>query len=184
ESDGQFAIRYYDGANRAQNGASGSWKNFDAGSVIPAGTGFILQTSIRGKTTFRSLNNASKQYALSTLPFTKALQEGDSDVPANKGWNLVGNPWQCYYNIHKLNFTAPITVWNGSGYTAYSVIRRRLRPPAPASLLRAMPRRGDEHRLPHRGPAALQHHREPKCYTSLARNVRHAHPSRHRTDIG
>ena len=33
----------------------------------------------------------------------------------------MGNPYQCYYNNHCLNFTAPITVWNGSTYTAYSL---------------------------------------------------------------
>lgn len=38
----------------------------------------------------------------------------------------MGNPWATYYNIHKLNFTAPITVWNGDDYygkyEAYSII--------------------------------------------------------------
>ena len=36
----------------------------------------------------------------------------------------MGNPWQTYYNIHKVNFTAPITVWNFDNrrYDAYSII--------------------------------------------------------------
>lgn len=39
---------------------------------------------------------------------------------ANTGWNMVGNPWQTYYNIHNLNYTAPFAVYNGSNYVTYS----------------------------------------------------------------
>ena len=61
---------------------------------------------------------------VSNKEFVKALEANPSEVTANKGWNLVGNPWPTYYNIHKLNFTAPITVWDGSDrkYVAYSII--------------------------------------------------------------
>lgn len=58
---------------------------------------------------------------MSSKAFTIALEDNASDIPANKGWNLVGNPWQAYYNIHKLNYTAPISVWNGKTYEAYSL---------------------------------------------------------------
>ena len=123
-SESSFAIRYYDGANRAENGSGGNWKNYSNDDVIPAGTGFILQTSTECSTWFIAQDNASKQYVFSNQEFVKALQANDSEVTANKGWNLVGNPWQCYYNIHKVNFTAPITVWNvnNRNYTAYSII--------------------------------------------------------------
>ena len=119
-----FAVRYYDGANRAANGTGGNWKNYSKDDVITAGTGFILQTSKESSTVFTALNNASKQYVFSNKEFVKELAANESESTANKGWNLVGNPWQCYYNIHKLNFTAPITVWNvnNRNYTAYSVI--------------------------------------------------------------
>ncbi len=122
-----YAIRYYDGAQRATTGTGASWKNYTADDIIPAGTGFIYQTAKAASSKFVAQNNASKQYILSNKEFVKALEAHPSDVTANKGWNLVGNPWQTYYNIHKLNFTAPITVWSKVNsytwsYQAYSII--------------------------------------------------------------
>lgn len=119
---GKYAIRYYDGAGRALNGATGNWKNYEADDIIEAGTGFIYQTSLDGWTTFVSLDNESKQNIASNKMFVKALEANPSEKNSNKGWNLVGNPWQAYFNNHSVNFTAPITVWNGSTYVAYSLI--------------------------------------------------------------
>lgn len=123
-ANASYAIRYYDGANRAENGVGGNWKNYSKDDIIPAGTGFIFQTSKDCRSYFYAQDNASKQFAFSNREFVKALAANDSESAANKGWNLVGNPWQCYYNIHKLNFTAPITCWNvnNRNYTAYSII--------------------------------------------------------------
>ena len=118
----QFAIRYYDGTARAENGMGGSWKNFEATDVIPAGKGFIVQANAWTWMFFKSVENGTKQNIVGNTEFVTSLAANNSDIPANKGWNLVGNPWNCYYNIHKVNFTAPITIWNGSTYVAYSII--------------------------------------------------------------
>lgn len=117
------AIRYYDGDNRATYGPTGSWKKFEADAVIPAGTGFIYQTSKDTWNGFKAVDNEMKQNIVSVNEFTKNLDVNESETKSNAGWNLVGNPYQCYYNTHKLNFTAPITVWNVSNktYSAYSI---------------------------------------------------------------
>lgn len=117
----QLAIRTYDGANRAANGATGSWKKLTADDVIPAGTGFIFQTDQAVWIDFKAVENETKQYIVSPDEFVKALAANASTTASNAGWNLVGNPYQCYYNDHMLNFTGPITVWSGSSYTAYSI---------------------------------------------------------------
>lgn len=119
----QYAIRYYDGANRAANGASGSWKNYKADDIIPAGTGFIYQTNISTWSGFPAVDNESKQNVVSYKEAKLTLQVNPSENTANRGWNLIGNPYQCYYNNHMLNFTAPITVWDAGNktYTAYSL---------------------------------------------------------------
>ena len=123
-NNASYAIRYYDGANRASFGTGSNWKNYGPEDIIPAGTGFILQTNKVTYSKFVAQENPTKQYILSNNEFVKALEAHDSEVTANKGWNLVGNPWQTYYNIHKLNFTAPITVWDNynNRYDAYSII--------------------------------------------------------------
>ena len=118
----KYAIRYYDGANRAStNAAAENWKDYDNDAIIPAGTGFIIQTSATTWVTFKAQDNASKSYVMSNSEFVKALADNDTDQAAHKGWNLVGNPWLCYYNIHKLNYTAPISLWNDNTYIAYSI---------------------------------------------------------------
>ena len=123
-ANAKLAIRYYDGASRATEGAVGNWKNYTAEDVIEAGTGFIVQASAETTLTFRAMDNESKQNVVSNEEFVKALAANPSETVSNSGWNLVGNPWQCYFNIHTLNFTAPITVYNVSAktYTAYSII--------------------------------------------------------------
>ena len=119
----QFAIRYYDGEGRATNGMSGNWKNVDRTGIIPAGTGFILQTNKDCWTSLYAVNNETKQNIVSCTEFNKTLAVNASETASNRGWNLVGNPYQCFYNNHALNFTAPITIWNPdrNTYTAYSL---------------------------------------------------------------
>ncbi len=123
-NNAKYAIRYYDGAARAANGTGGSWKNFAATDTVKAGTGFIIQASAATECIFTSLENESKQYVVSNEEFVKALDANVSETASNRGWNLVGNPWQAYYNIHILNFTAPITTWSVTNktYSAYSII--------------------------------------------------------------
>ena len=122
-SSASFAVRYYDGANRAENGTGGNWKNYAKDDVIPAGTGFIFQTSQDVWSGFKAQDNDTKQRVFSNRLISTDLQVNASEQKEHKGWNLVGNPWMTYYNIHKMNFTAPITTWNPyyRSYTAYSV---------------------------------------------------------------
>ncbi|EHG98259.1 leucine-rich repeat domain-containing protein [Paraprevotella clara] len=123
-SDVQMAVRYYDGSLRAADGAGNSWKDYDADTVITAGTGFILQANKDAWLNFHALDNETKQYVVAYKEFAKALEAHPSETASDQGWNLVGNPYQTFYNINHINFTAPITVWNVSAqrYDAYSII--------------------------------------------------------------
>ena len=120
----QYALRRYDGGARAASGAGQSWKDVEKDETVTAGTGFIFQASQDGWYRFRAMDDASKQYIAANKEFAKALAANPSDVAADRGWNLVGNPYQTYYNVHRLNFTAPITLWNAGNrtYEAYSII--------------------------------------------------------------
>ena len=123
---GQFVMRTYDGARRnIENSSSGNWSaNLADDVVIPAGTGFILRTSVDTWLTFKAKADGTN-YAFKKnsdeiqIPLAANNSNGDAS-PANTGWNMVGNPWQTYYNIHKLNYTAPFAIYNGWQYVTYS----------------------------------------------------------------
>lgn len=110
-----------------QSPNTSNWKNYDvANDIIPAGTGFIFMTSKNAWTRFYADNNpwknklfASSENAGNDIHI--ALQKNECVTSANRGWNLVGNPFPNYYNIHRINFSAPITLWTGTTYQAYSL---------------------------------------------------------------
>ena len=114
----QYALRRYDGGARATSGTGQSWTDVEEDETVAAGTGFIFQASQDGWYSFHALDDAAKQYVAANKEFAKALAANPSDVAADRGWNLVGNPYQTYYNIHRLNFTAPITLWNTGSRTS------------------------------------------------------------------
>ncbi len=114
-----YVFRYYDGAARADIGAGTSWKNV-SDMTLKAGVGYIFQCNAASDIIFPvAVELRSK--ILSTSPVVLPLTAHPSDNAANKGWNYVGNPYPSYYDIHYMDFTAPITVWTGSTYRAYSI---------------------------------------------------------------
>lgn len=114
-----YVFRYYDGATRADIGAGTSWKNVSS-MTLKAGLGYIFQCNAASDITF-PVPVEFRSKILSTDPVKLTLSAHPSDNAANKGWNYLGNPYPSYYDIHYMDFTAPITVWTGSTYRAYSI---------------------------------------------------------------
>lgn len=116
-----IAVRYYDSESRATNGASGNWKDVPADSVLHMGKGYIFRINNGGSVelpaTEETHNAIFRSDAIST-----PLKEYAAVESANAGWNFVGNPYPCYYDIYYMDFAAPITVWSISNrtYNAYS----------------------------------------------------------------
>lgn len=115
-----YVFRYYDGSNRATNGTGNSWRNVDNGKLT-AGQGYIFRCNANAVVTFPAEASVHAQ-VFNTDDVIIALNAFESAASANKSWNFVGNPYPCYYDIYYMDFTAPITVWTGSTYKAYSIV--------------------------------------------------------------
>lgn len=118
-NNASYVIRYYDATNRATSGASGSWKNVDTEKLI-AGQGYIFYCNTACEITFPAGDNGQAQL-FTTTDVTTNLVTNVAETAANSSWNYVGNPYPCYYDIYYMGFSAPITVWTGSTYKAYSI---------------------------------------------------------------
>ena len=110
EKGSKFVFRYYDGGERA-HGNSG-WKNFAEGE-LKAGQGYIFQCSANDVLV---LKRVDAQF--SKKPVYKELSAHASDNKKDASWNFMGNPYLSYYDMNEMDFTAPVTVWDGSKYVA------------------------------------------------------------------
>ena len=116
-----IAVRYYDSESRATNGASGNWKDVSADAVLQTGKGYIFRSSKEGDVGFPATEETHNAIFRSEA-ITTPLVEYAAEESANAGWNLVGNPYPCFYDIYYMDFAAPITTWDVDNrtYKAYS----------------------------------------------------------------
>ena len=126
-----FVIRRYDSAKRASGEAGSRWSDVGADETLKAGEGYILQTA----NNIWDANTGTYKTALLEFPATAetatrimdverevALTEYPSEKLNDRSWNLVGNPFPCYYDLRKSeSLLAPIVIWRGNSYQAYSM---------------------------------------------------------------
>ncbi len=130
-----FVIRQYNSINRASGDELAStWENVPADGTLEAGKGYIIQvannsTDENGYTQkatvcFPSRNVVTKNRLFTSNNVIVPLEEYPAEFAHNRSWNLVGNPYPCYYDMHYLmdDFTAPIVLWKGTTYQAYSPV--------------------------------------------------------------
>lgn len=117
-----IAVRYYDSESRATNGATGNWKDVVADGILRKGQGYIFRTNNTADVGFPATEETHNDIFCSEAVTTPLVQYPAVES-ANAGWNLVGNPYPCFYDIYHMDFTAPITTWNVNNrtFSAYSV---------------------------------------------------------------
>lgn len=108
----------YDGERRALVGTGGNWKVVS--DTLRAGVGYIYQCQNKDSIYLKA-TNTSKDKIFNYRDVIVPLNKYTSSNTENESWNFIGNPYATYFDTHFINFTAPITVWNGTGYTAVSL---------------------------------------------------------------
>ena len=128
-----WVVRKYDGQKRAWGMMDSTWVKMNPEDILKAGEGYIVQTRRNTPIYYERFRDYSmyKMCAVDDECKNNIFVSGDVDVQLkaypsefdfNRGWNLIGNPYPCYYDTRMMEFDAPITVWNmaNSTYDAYS----------------------------------------------------------------
>ena len=121
-----WALRQYDGAARAAGQMTDTWINLRKGDQMEAGRGYILQLTKEGQEktsclTFKAVGDTKKNNIFTTNDVSTTLQEHQSEFAHNRSWNLVGNPYPCFFDTRCMDQQGTVIVWNGNGYSAYSL---------------------------------------------------------------
>ncbi len=124
----------YDGGKRATVASDGYWRQLSRDEMLHANRGYLIV--FHGQKLYDTKAYYNTQTTLHVKPMeTENKQQifasGDVSVPLTaypskykhrQGWNLIGNPYPCFFDIRHLDFTAPITVWDGFNYYAFSPV--------------------------------------------------------------
>ena len=131
-----FVIRKYDGEARANTKMDETWVDIEPDGILEANQGYIWMISNRkefydnGNYNWQyydaydvpAINNAQKNNLFTYEDVEITLAEYLTEFEHNRSWNLIGNPYPCYYDTRAMQFDAPFTIWNvdNQAYEAYS----------------------------------------------------------------
>jgi hypothetical protein len=121
-----WVIRSYSGQNRAAMRGE-QWIDVPYNATLEARRGYIWQVSTGNYDSSRDDLRISVEATPSTIDHlfvhedvSIALADYASTYEHNAGWNLIGNPYPCYYRIGALKQKVPVTVKTmGYGYEQY-----------------------------------------------------------------
>lgn len=120
-STDSWVIRCYDGARRAdEDTSSGNWVNVPADGMLRRGEGYIIHAEAPGWLELPAASSEHEKF-FGMNEVTLPLADNHCETAANAGWNFVANPYPSYYDIYYIDMQAPITVWDGSTYRAFSL---------------------------------------------------------------
>lgn len=128
-----WVIRKYSGEARANAETGNTWQNMTTDSILHANEGYILQCTYASDNSsissiyasyatfrFTAMDNANKNAIFASANKAVAMKEYPAESTSNRSWNLIGNPYPAYFDIRFSDFTAPVTIWKGGVYEAYS----------------------------------------------------------------
>ena len=111
QNGSDYVFRYYDGEERAKKG-NGGWKNVNE-PHLKASRGYIFQSS-GDDVLVISIENVKFKKEDKYNELIAHTSENLNDA----SWNLMGNPYLSYYDLADMEYTAPVTVWDGEKYVA------------------------------------------------------------------
>lgn len=131
----QWVVRYYDGAARAAGDFDNTWKNLTSTDILEAGKGYIMKAYnedfdgyyVDSKdpvqfTVTPVTESVNRQALFRASNYDVALQINESEYEQNRSWNLIGNPYPCYYDTRYIDADIAFLVrdsYNGT-YKAFS----------------------------------------------------------------
>ena len=130
--DERWVIRRYDGESRAAVKSGETWKNVRTDERLNAYQGYIVMREFditqhmdgeyeeAEPFLFKAADTENKQNIFASGDVTVPLKPYPAEMDHNSGWNLVGNPYPCYYNIGSIEGSWVLMSYNGWGYDMYT----------------------------------------------------------------
>ena len=115
----QVVVCTYSGANRASRQGD-TWLEMTADDIMQAGQGYIVITDdgfiqqstahLENTVTFDAINDTHKNDIFTAKNVETVLQNHEARYAHNLNWNLVGNPYPCWFDLSFTNLTSPIII--------------------------------------------------------------------------
>lgn len=122
-----WVIRGHNGAMRAAGKVDSVWVNLTADDVLEAGKGYIMHNyspDYNNSWFYVSplKNSVNRQLIFTSEDRTIELEENLAEFDHNRSWNLIGNPYPCFYDSRFMDFDAPFMIWNSytQNYMAFN----------------------------------------------------------------
>ena len=121
-----WSLRSYNGEQRAMGNMDDTWTEIENGGTLNAHQGYIIQLTSEAndkniELTFKAKNDTKKNNIFATDNVSIPLEEHLAEFAHNRSWNLIGNPYPSFFDTRYIDEEGTITVWNGNGYSAYSL---------------------------------------------------------------
>ena len=121
-------IRTYDGNARANYRMNETWVDVPATGTLQAYQGYIIYNRAddlaenQNLAAVISATGNTRNNIFLAREVSIPLKQSPSEFAQDCNWNLIGNPYPCFYDLRALGITNPITIKDarGRGYTAVS----------------------------------------------------------------